>query len=138
MILAALGLAATQIPQTQLLTEEGGYDIFPVAFRGTWAPTRAECDGDGLMVVEITARRVVAYETNALLLKSGSLVMHTAPNGSEAYTILGLMASSDESGDVGIGKFRVSRVGEHLYTTNADAVPEKDHLTKQYRMVRCP
>ena len=121
MIILALAMMLQELPEAQLITEEGGRDIFPPAFHGTWANTLADC-GD-IEFMTITRDRLSGRESGAILLKNGGMIRHTARNGQPAYTINALVAQSGE-GDVGIGRLRISRVGDMLYTSNAEVVGE--------------
>jgi hypothetical protein len=62
------------------------------------------------------------------------MIHRTGPNGQSAYTINALVAQSAE-GDVAIGRLRISRVGNTLYTSNAEAVTEAEEWS--YPNVRC-
>lgn len=137
MIVHALLLALAPLSSESFKMEENGRDVFPAPFRGLWAPSVGECGGDRQMVLTISADRVSAYESDGVLLKNAGLILESGPGGSDAYSTMALLAYSGE-GEVGIGKFRVSRVGDALYTSNADVVPEDKHFARDRRMVRCP
>lgn len=63
------------------------------------------------------------------------MIHHTARNGQAADTINALVAQSGE-GEVGIGRLRISRVGNVLYTSNAEVVSEDEHWN--HPNIRCP
>lgn len=128
-----MSLALLQIPEADLDTQRGGRDVFPPAFHGAWAATLAECRDIGYVIISLD--RFTGYESDAVLLKNGGMILHSTPDGREAYTMNALVAQSGE-GEVGIGRLRVSRVGDRLYTSNAEVVSEEEHWS--YPRVRCP
>lgn len=123
-----------EAPEAQLEDELNGRDIFPAHFQGVWAPTPADCSGNALEVIEITADRHYGYESESVLLKSGGIIHHSAPDGRPAYTMNALVASSGE-GQVSIGQLRLIRVGDTLYTSNPEVVSEAEQYS--YPNIRC-
>jgi hypothetical protein len=133
-LLLALALAwAADIPESQLKTEENGRFVFPLAFRGTWASSLAECKSD--FTFEILADRLHAYESRSIIIINSGLILHSDSKNEPAYTTVSLVGQSGE-GEVGISKLRVSRVGEKLYSSDADVVSEDEHW--KHANVRCP
>ena len=105
----------------------------PAAFHGTWASTLADCDGAGWVRIEAGGFR--APDSVAALRDPVEIVRETTPGGVAAATIVARVDQMSE-GETGTGRVRMSRAGEHLYMSNADAVGEAEHW--QLRNVRCP
>lgn len=139
MMLLALLLGAAEIPESQLVTQANGKEVFAPAFRGHWASTPAACTAEDDGGIEITADHIYGYEWDAVLLKSTPMIYQPAgADGHDtAYTVLALVAGRSET-DVDISKLRISRVGAKLYMSNADRVQEEKHLTTGFANVRCP
>jgi len=105
----------------------------PAAFHGTWASTLADCGGAGWVRIEAGGFR--APDSVAVLREPVAIVRETTPGGVAAATIVARVEQMSE-GETGTGRVRMSRAGEHLYMSNADAVGEAEHW--QLRNVRCP
>ena len=105
----------------------------PAAFHGTWAPTLADCGGAGWVRIEAGGFR--APDSVAALRAPVEIVRETTPVGVAAASIVARVEQMSE-GETGTGRVRMSRAGEHLYMSNADAVGEAEHW--QLRNVRCP
>jgi hypothetical protein len=105
----------------------------PADFHSVWAPSLSECRGRGWVSVEPGGFR--APDFLAALVEPARIVRETTPGGEAAATIVARVERMDE-GEMGTGRIRMSRVGEHLYMSNADAVGEAEHW--QHRNVRCP
>ena len=137
-VLLGLLLAASDIPESQLITQVGDKDVFPPAFRGTWGPNLAACSGDRLEVFKVSENRIRGYESDSLLLKSTPVIQQSGPKSDDwAYTVVGLTADRGET-EVGFGKVRLSRIGSRLYMSNANSVPEEQHFNDEFANVRCP
>lgn len=137
MIPSLLLLAAQPIADVRLELERNGREVFPEAFQGRWAKNSKECSKDGLLAFRITETHIYLYEGSEVLLKNGELSFESTDDGLEAPTVTSLVAYSDGEGDVGTGKIRLSRIGEFLHMSSPDEVSSRDHLTAQYRNVRC-
>jgi hypothetical protein len=138
MLLFALAAGLADIPESQLLTEVGGREVFASAFRGTWSKSAAECRNDqSLYTFTIGEARMDGYEWDAVLLKSTPMIGQSGRKPGEwAHTVVVLTADRGET-DVGIGKRRISLLDGELYMSNADAVSEDQHFTAEYANVRC-
>ena len=143
MILFVLALALTPIAESQLVTEENGREVFPVAFRGTWASSLAECSKNySSDRVYITENRIYGYESESVLVKAGRVYSQSNPhrfpsNGVYPHSMQALVAGSFET-NVAMRKLRISRLEEHLYLSDAEEVSAEDHFKSDYRNVRCP
>lgn len=133
LLLAVMLAAAQDIPESQLQIEKGGRYVFPLAFQGTWAPTLAKCDAEE--AITITEDRLYGYESTAVIIISVGIIHQTTPQGVAAYSTTNLVGQRAET-EVGIGKLRISRAGEKLYTSNAEIIGEDEHWTNSN--VRCP
>lgn len=139
MIIAVLlALAAADIPDTELVTLVDGKEVFAPAFRGTWSKSAAECRNDySLYTFTVEETRLNGYEWDAILLKTTPMIGQSGPRrGQWANTVVVLTADRGET-DVGIGQRRMSLLDGKLYMSNAEAVPEEQHLTAEYANVRC-
>jgi len=137
MILAALLLAAADPPDSQLVTQVEGMEVFPAPFRGRWSKSIAGCAEHSPQVFEIKESRMRGYEWDSLLLKATPVIHEGQQGGKWAFTIIALTAFRSET-DVDFRKVRVSWFGEKLYMSNASTVAEEQHLTPDYANVRCP
>jgi hypothetical protein len=138
MLLFALALGVADIPESQLVTEVDGKEVFAPAFRGTWSESAAECRNDqSLYTFTIGETRLDGYEWDAVLLKTTPMIGQSGPKpGQWANTVVVLTADRGET-DVGIGKRRISLLDGKLYMSNADAVSADDHFNAKYANVRC-
>jgi hypothetical protein len=128
----ALGLAP-QAKEPYYLDEENEY--YPAEFRGKWAPSQTACKQEvGEDVITIGRTKIWAYEADSKLLKLTPQISFTAPNGSDAETIIALVAERGET-EVSIGKIRLTLSGNKLYTSRVDAVTEDQQW--KYGNVKC-
>lgn len=138
MILAGLLILGADIPEARLVTQIESRDVFPPAFRGSWAKTRAECSAEAaLEAFTVTENRMDGYEWDSILLKSTPVIHQTAPSGEAAYTVVVLTAARGET-EVDFGKTRLSLVGSKLYMSNPTVVSEDQHFNAEFANVRCP
>ena len=107
--------------------------IIPSAFLGTWASSLVECRGGGWIRIEPGGFR--SPDNIAALLEPARIVPQVTPGGEAASTIT-LRVEQMSEGDVGVGRVRMSRAGDHLYMSNADIVGEAEHW--RMRNVSCP
>jgi hypothetical protein len=137
-IALVLALAAADLPESQLVTFADGKEVFAPAFRGSWSKSAAECrNQDSIYTFTVKETRLEGYEWESVLLKSTPMIFEGGPKDKgTAYTVVALTAERGES-EVGIGKVRLSLVGNELYMSNAEAVPEDKHLTAEFANVRC-
>lgn len=126
------------IPETDLLIEEEGEAVFPRAFRGRWAPSISECGEHSFSASVITGRRAFGYEWSGRLLQTSPVIHESTPSREPAHTIVALAAWSGESDELGIGRIRLSRVGDRLYKSNAETVGGQQHWQREFANVRCP
>ena len=128
-------LAAGQaVPADRLQWHSGDEEFFPVAFRGTWAPSPADCANGGAEVFEISATKLWFYEGDAKLIKISNVNHTESPGGVPAYTI-NAYAAYRELMDLSTGTVRLTLSAGRLYMTRADAVAEEKQW--QYPNVRC-
>ena len=138
MILFAMLLAAAPLPPAQLATTKLGHDIYPVAFRGTWASKAASCtsaDGDADRV-QVSEERIRGFESESVILKNGGVTQGKMASGEPSYSMQALVAGSSE-GEVYMVKVRLTRAGDNLYMSNPDTATEEVHLSAANRYVRC-
>jgi hypothetical protein len=139
--LASCGSAASEPEQARQppleaepITGQGDRDIFPVEFRGRWASDKDACrDVDQKGIIHITAGRITAYESDAVLLKN-SLAFEQTPEGQPANTLLALVAESGE-GELGLQTFRLSHSTDRHYFTRDGTSPDQ---MWSYPLIRCP
>jgi hypothetical protein len=133
--LVAIIASAQSVPESQFEWQRDDDEFIPVAFRGTWAPTLADCKAGGAEVFSITAKKLWFYEGDAKLLKMSNVNYTSDPKGRPAYSINPLVAQR-ELMDLDTGIVRLTLSGGKLYMTRADAVSEDKQW--QYANVRCP
>ena len=129
-LLMAVLLQASSMDFT---TRQGGRDIFPPAFHGTWAPSLAECRGSLWVLFDAATYR--SPDNLATLVRNVRVRQHRAPDGQPAITLLAL-AEFNSEGQVGRGQVRISRAGPYLYMSNPALVGESAHWRQ--RNIRCP
>ena len=127
--------AAQEISDSQLEWQKGDEEFFPTAFRGTWAPSLADCTSDGEQVFQVSATKLWFYEGDAKLIKISNVNYTEGPGGVPAYTI-NAYAGYRELMDLSTGTVRLTLAGGKLYMTRPDAVAEEKQW--QYANVRCP
>lgn len=126
---------AQEIPESQLEWQKGDDEFFPMAFRGTWAPRLADCNGNSEEAFEVTATKLWFYEGDAKLIKISNVNHVDGPGGVPAYTLNAYTASRDLM-DLSTGTVRLTLSGDKLYMTRATAVAESKQW--QFSNVRCP
>jgi hypothetical protein len=138
MILTAMLLAAAPLPPAQLETIKLGHDIYPVAFRGTWASKASSCTGASGEAdrIQIGEDRIRGFESESVILKNGGVTQGKLASGEPSYTMQALVAGSSE-GEVYMVKVRLTRAGDNLYMSNPDTATEEVHLSDANRYVRC-
>ena len=105
----------------------------PPDFHGTWASSLAECRSGDWVRIEPGGFR--SPDNIAALVEPVRIVRQFTPGGETAATITPRVERMSE-GELGVGRVRMSRAGEHLYMSNADVVGEAEHW--RMRNVRCP
>lgn len=108
------------------------HDFLPAEMVGKWAGSQAECDDIAWIVIQ--PDRIIGYEMDGRLLIASSQAYETTPNGQDAITVNAMFATTAE-GEVYMAKIRLSRAGDFLYMSNAEAVIEADHWN--YPNIRC-
>lgn len=135
--LALLLFTAAEIPESQLVTQVNGKEVFPPAFRGTWSKSAATCrDENSLETFTVSEFRLDGYDWDAVLLKSTPMSYLHGPDNEPANGVVVLTAERGES-EVSIGKARLTLMVGKLYMSNTEAVSEQEHLTPNYSNVRC-
>lgn len=136
LLLLAAFIASQEIAESDLVTQAGGEEVFPPAFRGTWSRSVATCrDEYALETFSIGENRLDGYEWDAILLKT-TPVIYSSTAGRDTHSVVVLTADRGET-DVGVGKRRISLMGGKLYMSNAEAVSDDEHLTPDFSNVRC-
>jgi hypothetical protein len=131
---AALLVSSQQAEEPYYLNEEE--EFYPANFRGKWAPTVADCKSDDAVNVIVIGRtKIWAYEADSKLLKLTPMSFTQTPEGVSATSITAMVAERGES-ELDIGKIRLTRAGDKLFTSRANAVSE-DHQWRNAN-VRCP
>jgi hypothetical protein len=133
--LIAAMIALQSVPEAQLEWQKGRLRVLSVAFRGTWAPKMADCTGNGVEVVTVTATKLWFYEGDSKLLKISGVSHSDSPSGKPAYTLHALVGER-ELLEVGTGTVRLTLSGGKLYMSRPEAVTEQQQW--QYGNIRCP
>lgn len=130
----AIAMSLNLVSPAQAAPDE--HDVIPAQYRGVWVTKLADCKADGADFLVIDDDHVFAYEsTGRVLIASGDAYI-TGPAGQEAREVQVLLAWRSEGEVSGIGKLRLIRAGEKLYSSNPEEVPESKKWS--YPNVRCP
>lgn len=131
-LMAALALFAQASEPNPFDDEE---EIYPVEYRGVWAPTAAACrDEFGEEVIRVGRTKIWAYESDSKLLKLTPEFLFTAPNGDDAKSVIALIAERGET-EVGIGKIRLTLSRGKLFTSRVDLVTDDEQW--KYGNIKC-
>lgn len=133
MLLLAITLALSAYDDRVPIDVEN--EEYPADWRGTWAPSLADCGGDsGQNQITIGKTKIWTYEADSKLLKLTPIMYFSGPKGIEAKSIHALVAERGEM-EIGTGKLRLTLAGGKLYTSRLNAVAEDDQW--KYGNVRC-